>query len=401
MSPHHHMSTKRDKFKKATEKREQPRQEQQQQGSELPLDDFASKMYASLVQAERNYDSITQVSIQSIRPDSSQPRRAMPTSVRNQWNGDPASLRDVFTHWLHLVEEERGDQLNIQALVNGSEAQQGAEEDFVQRSDDMGPLEQAFVQLIDLAASIKREGLTNPVTVVSRTDGTYMLETGERRWLAFHVLYSLEDDEQWSSIPARVVEHFSVWRQATENNNRDDLNAIGKARQLALLLMDLHGVERFKAFDELVRAGGSDLAFYAQVADGESWRIPRGKSEILLQATGLKHPKQLRDYRALLRMDEDSWNFADDHNLTEGEIRQCKYQVPCGDDAKRRTGQGAAVMSPRQFYNTVRKWRENGRLDELIQLKREEREELADMFREWSQELLDTLDVEAVMEEEV
>jgi hypothetical protein len=152
----------------------------------------------------------------------------------------------------------------------------------------------------------------------------YLLETGERRWLAFHLLHQRTRDEQWSKIPARVMDEFSIWRQAGENNARDNLNAVGKARQLALLLMDLYRAEgaEFEPFDRLVQPGRCDRAFYAQIADGEQWRIPRGKAELLLNAIGLKSVRQLSQYRALLSLPDDAWTVADDANLSEYRLRQ-------------------------------------------------------------------------------
>jgi hypothetical protein len=190
----------------------------------------------------------------------------------------------------------------------------------IEREEGIGILELSLLELVDLAASIRRDGLTNPVTV-AQTGDHYQLETGERRWLAYHLLHWFFEDERdkWAKIPARIVEHVDVWRQATENTARANLNAIGRARQFAILLMDLlaqSGAEfrPFEAFEQ-------EQDFYAQVADGDVWRVPRGKGELLLNAMGLKHVGQLRHYRALLRLPNEVWREADDTNLTEGEIR--------------------------------------------------------------------------------
>ena len=184
------------------------------------------------------------------------------------------------------------------------------------------------MKLIDLAASIRRDSLSNPVSLVRHPDH-YEIETGERRWLAYHVLYwKFGDGDKrpdgsvvnWSRIPARIVTQVDVWRQASENNARDNLNAISRARQLSLLLMDLHGSHNFTALD----ASQSEQAFYAQVADGADWRIPRGQGERLLNAMGMSDAGQLRQYRALLRLPTDLWRKGDDEDLSEGELRRMK-----------------------------------------------------------------------------
>lgn len=263
------------------------------------------------------------VKIMEIYPDHTQPRRAVPSAVRAHWDGQPQSITQVFAAWLEHINEERA-RIQPQAAPFDPAPFLYLQE-TEDRLDPCGPLEAAFLKLIELAASIRRDGLTNPITVV-RQGPHFRLETGERRWLAYHLLYAWFDGHdgrpneraQWSKIPARQVEKLDVWRQASENNARHNLNAIGRARQFAVLLMDLHGMDNFKPFD----AFEIEQDYYAQVADGDVWRIPRGKAELLLTGVGLKHVDQLRQIRRLLRLPNDLWVHADDHNLSENELRK-------------------------------------------------------------------------------
>ena len=80
----------------------------------------------------------------------------------------------------------------------------------------------------------------------------------------------------------------------------------------------------------MVQHGQCDRVFYAQVEDGNEWRIPRGQGDRLMNALGFKNKRQLRDYRALLRLDDEGWNYADDNNISEGELRHANYSVPMG-----------------------------------------------------------------------
>ena len=124
-----------------------------------------------------------------------------------------------------------------------------------------GRKEAPLLRLADLAGSIRQDGLTNPITVV-KTGDTHVIETGERRWVAFHLLNAYIDGDDYQSIPARRMPELNLWRQASENTARDALNAIARARQIALLLMDMHGWEHFAAIEDfrtrtrLLRAGG-------------------------------------------------------------------------------------------------------------------------------------------------
>jgi hypothetical protein len=259
----------------------------------------------------------------SIYPDNAQPRRIIPSVIRSTWNGKPENLREMFNVWWGETQRERGQRKGqVEAPFDlGAHLEGGATERS--EGDDhhysMGPLESAFMKLINLAASIRRDGLTNPVTIASMGNREYQLETGERRWLAYHLLYAWFDgndgkpDERgkWEEIPARKVNQIDVWRQATENNARDDLNAIGKARQYAVLMMDLHGgTSNFKPINTFA----NEREYYAQAAD---LNTPRGQRETLLNALGVSSPSVMTRLRYLLRLPDEIWQGGDDTSAPE------------------------------------------------------------------------------------
>lgn len=266
--------------------------------------------------------------IDSIYPDPAQPRRIIPSAVRQYWNGQPDadSMARLFEYWLEEIRlERRGQPLELDAHLTSASTERAPfdlNESEVSAGPAMGPLQSAIMPVVDLAASIYRDGLTNPITIAPQ-GRLSIIETGERRWLAYQLLFWRfgTEDEDWSAIPARTVDGLSIARQATENNARADLNAIAKARQLALLLMDLYATEqnvRFKPFDMFE----TEQLFYAQVEDGNRWRIPAGKAELLLNMMGLKNAVQLRQYRRLLRLPNVVWLLADDLNWAENFIQK-------------------------------------------------------------------------------
>lgn len=301
------------------------------------LSDTDSAIFGEIASIEEEQVRAVPVSIFEITPHRSQPRRALPSGVASRWGGDPYKLRDVFAQWLAMVEEERGTTLNLEPYLLAEEE--------VERLVKAGMLETAFLDLVELAASIRRDGLTNPITVVPIGD-QYLLETGERRWLAYHLLYSFFDDSKWQRIPARIVDELSVWRQASENNARANLNAISRARQFAVLLMDLlaEDAEVFKTYQEVLAEGGTELEYYAQVADGTMYRVPRGKGEQLLNAMGLKHPQQLREYRELLRLPFEVWQIADDFDWPQRRIRSLIRQAKDDADLIRLAKEAAGLV---------------------------------------------------------
>ncbi len=91
-------------------------------------------------------------------------------------------------------------------------------------------------RLQDLAASIARHGMIQPVIVRRLEDGDYQIIAGERRWRAARMAGLLE-------IPVRVLQadDRSVSELAlVENLQREDLNPMEEARGYQKLIDDYH-----------------------------------------------------------------------------------------------------------------------------------------------------------------
>jgi hypothetical protein len=249
--------------------------------------------------------------IYAIRPDLRQPRRAIPAVARGQWDGDPADLPTILGNWHGLVERLLGREIDIPKAIRGGER--------LDEVDAVDPIVATYLALLDLAASIFSDGLVNPIRTARG-----VIESGERRWLAYHVL-NLYSGSDYSKIPAVEKAVIDVWAQAAENGARAPLNAIGMARQLALLIMDMYegddGV-KFDPYERMVLPGECDRRFYAQVANGVIYRIKRGMMERILNVTGLKSRKQVNQYRNLLTIPDELWQKADVQDWAEGAIRQ-------------------------------------------------------------------------------
>ncbi len=288
-------------------------------------------------------DRVRNLEINAINPDRMQPRRIVPTIVRENSDETPYN---IITTWLSMITDERQERFD-RAIETGQLTDHDRPDDkfpwhvylfngitergWDEVGDDLdhipdhireviidaGPLEASFIKLINLAESIHRDGLSNPITVAKVDNQNYIIETGERRWLAYNLLDMFFEDHDYSKIPARLVEEVSIWRQAAENNARDNLNAVSRARQLAILLMDLYGRDNFAGLDQF----NHEQDFYAQVADGNQYPVPRGKGEQVINAMGLKNTVQIRQYRDILRRSHEQWDLADDTDMTERQIR--------------------------------------------------------------------------------
>lgn len=257
--------------------------------------------------------------IMAIHADPKQPRRALPITIRMHWDGNPLDVTGMLAQWQSVAEAAYGQSIPLEALLNGEGEGFGA--------DDCPPITQDYLALVRLARSIKaKPGLINPITII-QSDDKLVIETGERRWLSYHLLHLTFGDE-WVKIPAAKGDaKNSAWLQAEENTQRRQLNAVSMARQLALLIMAARGEESYKPFEEVVSGGASDRRFYAQVADGNIHRIPRGMGERLQSAMGIGM-EQLSQYRRLLRLTDDElvndglWTAADVGNWPESTLRE-------------------------------------------------------------------------------
>lgn len=251
-----------------------------------------------------------------IWPDPKQPRRAIPAVIRGDWVFHPDEVGEVLNHWIVMAGEEAGEPLDVVSLVvRGGEGLDVPERGLQVYAE--------LVELIRLAASIHRDGLNSPITIARHGADRYLVESGERRLLAHHLL-RLYVDAKYERVPAIVKDRADVWKQAAENGARRPLNAIGMARQLAILIMDMYETDPDVAFDEyedIVYPGECDRRFYAQVRNGTLYRIKRGMGQRVLDVTGLKSRSQISQYRELLAIPDDLWVQADVENWTEGRIR--------------------------------------------------------------------------------
>lgn len=287
-----------------------------------------SSIFEDIAKADAQIERIKRVDIFEIAADPIQPRRTIPSVVRQNWHSNPEQLHTLFARWFQLIEDERsGIPFDLGAYLDSDPTErigtpQTTDPSFLPEGGDYQPgiLEAAFLKIVDLAASIRNYGLTNPISVVE-TDTGYQIETGERRWLAYHLLYNWFDgsddnrpDERdiWRIIPTRAVPQFDVWRQASENSARADLNAIGRARQYALLMIDLlsENGDTFQPYG----AFNHEREYYAQVAGN---KVPYGKGEQLLNAMGINSRSALSRYRKILLLPDEIWQGGDDLNLPE------------------------------------------------------------------------------------
>lgn len=87
--------------------------------------------------------------------------------------------------------------------------------------------------LAELAASVERHGLIQPITVKRQDDGSYLLVAGERRFRAFEKL-------ERPTIPAIVTTGNAEEIALIENIQREDLNPLEEAEALERMIERHH-----------------------------------------------------------------------------------------------------------------------------------------------------------------
>ncbi|MDT8304794.1 MAG: ParB N-terminal domain-containing protein [Anaerolineae bacterium] len=172
----------------------------------------------------------THLPLASIRPDPGQPRRVLPPALAEGLAAGALSPQEVLDGW-----------------------------------QETAPDSPALRALQQLADSIARHGLINPITVRrprADEDGpagaSYFVVTGERRYWAHVLLAAAGRPIQAGDLPqdpahirASIVDEGISIRahQLIENIMREDINAVAKARGLWALRYELSGVHASRVND--------------------------------------------------------------------------------------------------------------------------------------------------------
>jgi ParB family chromosome partitioning protein len=108
------------------------------------------------------------------------------------------------------------------------------------RATDLLEGEDPDTSIQELALSLKTEGLLNPITVLTRADGSYECVAGQRRLAAARSL-------GWETISAQV-------RKASESSDGLVLSLVENLHRA-----DMNPRDKARAFDALVTAANGDV----------------------------------------------------------------------------------------------------------------------------------------------
>jgi hypothetical protein len=187
-----------------------------------------------------------------------------------------------------------------------------------EQKSPVSPEEALLRDLVNLAITIRDDGQVNPLTVVDVSQGVtqqFRIETGERRYWATWLLRDfVPGSNSDGMIPCIIIpaERSSVFRQAKENTARSGLSAVAMARQAALLLLTVHGVE--------IPSAAVPNDFYRQALELDL-RGKREYTESILSAMGGIDKARFSRLKALLQLSDEALELADRHDIDEKKLR--------------------------------------------------------------------------------
>ena len=165
-------------------------------------------------------------------PDLNQPRHVVPDDLRERLlTGNPPG-EVLWEAWRRCLGEELYGTMRSHDLSPAEALAKRREE---------GPLDLALQLtlegLVELADSIVRHGLRQPINVYDMGGGKYRVAEGERRWWAHVYLYTVRLHYEAETILARVQplpdgDLEVLARQHAENAHRADLSAVARARAI-------------------------------------------------------------------------------------------------------------------------------------------------------------------------
>ncbi len=272
--------------------------------------------------AERLADTslkIEYIPAELIQPDPIQPRRVLPEAIHFAFHANRLTPTQALKELIQVAARQHGRPFaNVLDLL----PDETDHEDKEPESSRLSSEEQLIHDLVTLAMTIRNDGQVNPLTVIDVTQSVtrlYRIETGERRyWASWIVRDFLPGYEGDGTIPCIIIPSgkASIFRQAKENTARSGLSAVAMARQAALLILAIHGIEKPE--------GPVANEFYRQALELDL-RDKREFTSDILSAMGGISKVHFHHYKALLRLSDEAMELADRNSIDEKKLR---YVIP-------------------------------------------------------------------------
>jgi len=265
--------------------------------------------------AHDNSLRVERILLDLVRPNPLQARRVLPDRVYQDFHAERVTPTQALREVVKLAKISARQ--NGRPFDNVLDLLGNPDDDNATEPSALTPIEQFLRDLTNLAVTIRDDGQVNPLTVVDASDGgiqKFRIETGERRYWATWLLKDFIPGYQGDGmIPCIIIpqEQESPFRQAKENTTRSGLNAVAMARQIALLLLYVHGYE--------MPTGPVPMDFYRQALELDL----RGKRPVCALPP---KPMQLALFPENELVDHDLRLLAEDIAARHGAEGVCRFR---------------------------------------------------------------------------
>jgi len=248
----------------------------------------------------RSAGRITSVPLSQIVLDPFQPRPILPVQggLRTKFFSGKDDWQKTARQWLELAKNDPGAAKQVRGLL-------------------------------EMGKSISELNQIEPATGawIERDPGEYklLLSTGERRYWSL-ALSAIDNNQGEPQLEVQEIqrEEIGLARQIVENESAKPLSAIGKARAIAGLVLE-HIGELPPELDTTSDSPPTDYEYYKSALDIESLigskYMPRGMWEDISKIMGMER-KYMVYHLNLLKLPEDLQHAADQHELSEGVLRE-------------------------------------------------------------------------------
>lgn len=234
--------------------------------------------------AAAKVERIERLKPSQMMPDRFQPRRLLPTALRQPFYSGQIDCYKAAQQWLQMARSDAGLQIEID-------------------------------RLLAMGGSFEEHGQIKPVTGswVENQHGEYIfqIETGERRfWAAClqHVSHKLQEEPL---LRVEVVDHPTRMRQVLENRHAEPPSAVGQACEVASLILAELGF----APDESVQ---DEFEYFRQ---WRTRRMPHGMWEKLTPVMQLSRERMVQLLN-ILSLPNELLDLADHNRVPERVLRE-------------------------------------------------------------------------------
>jgi hypothetical protein len=233
---------------------------------------------------EMEIERIERLKPSQMIPDRFQPRRLLPTALREPFFSGEMDCYQAAEQWLSLARQDSAHR----AIID---------------------------RLLSMAASFNDHGQIKPITGswADTQDGRYvfLIETGERRFWAACLQAASSPSSQEPLLRVEVVKHPSRQRQVLENRHAEMPSAVSQACEIAALILSETGIQpNPEQKDE-----------YEYFRNARAQRMPAGLWEEIKPVMQLTRPRMVQLLN-ILQFPTALLEMADRYRLPERVLRE-------------------------------------------------------------------------------